>query len=135
MNREREKIIASVFRQYKTNKKELAQDYNIPVPSGVDYGKIKVKGDISKNVQLDMTVEYISKREELFKKVFIVEETLRWFELEGHGRERFIRSLLIDSSSWVKTELDCHIAHATIVRWRIEALEKAEMIAKWINFF
>lgn len=135
MNREREKMISSLFRQYKTNKKELAQDYNIPVPSGVSYDKIKIKGDPSKNTSYEMTVEYISKREDLFKKVFIVEEVLNWFKLEGHGRDRFIRLLFIDGCSWVKTEMECHIARGTLFLWRREVLEKAEMVAKWVNFF
>lgn len=40
MNREREKVLHSIFIQYKSNKKELAQDYNIPAPSGIAYDKI-----------------------------------------------------------------------------------------------
>lgn len=135
MNKEREKIISSLFRQYKANKKELAQDYNIPAPSGISYDKIKVKGDTFRNVPYEQTVEYISKREELYKKVFIVEEVLNWFKLEGHGRERFIKIFLMDGNSWVKTEMDCHIAHATLVSWRREVLEKAEIVAKWFDFF
>ena len=94
-----------------------------------------MKGDASRNVPYEQTVEYIYKREELSKKVFIVEEVLNWFKLEGHGRERFISVLLINGCSWVKTEMDCHIAHTTLVMWRREVLEKAEMVAKWVNFF
>lgn len=135
MTRQREKIIISLFRQYKQNKKELAQDYNIPAPSGISYDRIKVHGDNSKNVVYETTVKYISERETLFKKIFIVEETLNWFRLEGHGRERFIKLLMIDGNSWVKTEMVCHIAHTTLVRWRTEVLEKAETVAKWVSFF
>ena len=134
MNREREKIISNMFRQYKANKKELVQDYNIPAPSGISYDKIKVKGDTSRNVPYEQTIDYISKREELFKKVFIVEEVLNWFKLEGHGRERVVRMFLIDGCSWVKTEMECHIGHDTLARWRREVLDKADTIAKWINF-
>lgn len=135
MARQREKVIASLFRQYKQNKKELAQDYNIPAPSGISYDKIKVTTDNSKNVIYETTVKYISERESLFKKVFIVEETLNWFKLEGHGRERFIKLLLIDGCSWVKTEMLCHISRTTLARWREEVLQKAETVAKWVNFF
>lgn len=135
MNREREKIISSLFRQYKAHKKELAQDYNIPAPSGISYDKIKVKGDTSRNVPYEQTVEYISKREELFKKVVIVEEVLNWFKLEGHGRERFVRMFLIDGCSWIKTEMECHIGQGTLFRWRKEVFEKAEIVGQWISFF
>ena len=135
MNRDREKAIVSLFKQYRANKRELSQDYNVPVPSGIAYDKIKVRGDLSKNVQLDMTVEYIAKRDELFTKVFIVEEVVNWFKLEGHGRERFIKVFLMDGCSWAKTERVCNIAESTLSLWRREVLEKAEIVAKWVDFF
>ena len=135
MNKEREKAIEQLFRRYKTNKRELAQDYNIPTPSGIAYDKIKVQADNSRNAQYEQTVEYISKREELFKRVFIVEEVLNWFRLEGHGRERFIKTLLIDGRSWIKTEMDCGLSRDTIARWRREVFEKAEIVGKWVNYF
>jgi hypothetical protein len=135
MNREREKLLSNLFRHYKENKKELVEDYNIPTPSAVAYDKIKVKGDTSRNVPYEMTVEYASKREELSKKVYIVEEVINWFKLEGHGRDRFITVLLIDGNSWIKTERVCSIAESTLSLWRRDVLEKAEMVAKWVNFF
>lgn len=135
MNREREKQIESIFRNYKRNKKELAQDYNIPVPSGVSYDKVSVQNGSNRNPVEEMTVEYISKREDLSKKVFIVDEVLTWFRLEGHGRDRFVRIFLIEGSSWVKTSVECHICRNTLFSWRREVLEKAETVAKWINFF
>lgn len=135
MKREREKAIESLFRDYKANKKELQEDCNIPVPSGIDYSKIKVQQDLSRNGVYERTVEYISKREEIFKKVFIVEEVLNWFRLEGHGRERFIKVFFIDGYSWVKTEMECLVVRDTLARWRRDVLDKAEMVGKWINFF
>jgi hypothetical protein len=135
MNKEREKAIEQLFRRYKTNKRELAQDYNIPTPSGIAYDKIKVQADNSRNAQYEQTVEYISKREELFKRVFIVEEVLNWFRLEGHGREHFIKTFLIDGNTWVKTEMGCCLSRDTIARWRREVLEKAEIVGKWVNYF
>lgn len=135
MDRKREKVLASLFRKYKANKKELAQGGKIPEPSGVSYDKIRVKGDLSKNVPYEMTVEYISRREELFKEVFIVEEVLNWFKLEGHGRDRFIQLYFIGGCSWTKAEIVCNISHSTLSIWRREVLEKSEIIAKWVNFF
>lgn len=135
MNREKEKAIIGLFRNYKANKRKLAQDYNIPTPSGVAYDKIKVKGDLSKNVVLEQTVSYISEREELYKKVFIVDEVLTWYKMEGHGREKFIKLFFIENYSWIRTERVCNIAESTLASWRREVLEKAEMVAKWVNFF
>ena len=135
MTKEREKAIEQLFRRYKTNKRELAQDYNIPTPSGIAYDKIKVQADNSRNAQYEQTVEYISKREELFKRVFIVEEVLNWFRLEGHGRERFIQFLLIDGHSWTETEIKCHVTRGALSWWRKEVFDKAEIVGKWVNFF
>lgn len=134
MTKQVERELVSIFRGYKDNKKALATDYNIPVPSGVRYDKIVIKTDNSVNGVEKMTVDYIARREELFKKVYIVDEVLRWFQLEGHGRERFIKLFMIDRCSWTKTEMDCHISNQTILRWRREVLEKAEMVAKWVNY-
>ena len=135
MKKQVEKELIKVFRTYKQNKKELETDYNIPVPSGVAYDCISVKPDKSKNPVEKMTLEYISKREELFKKVFIVDEVLKWFQLEGHGRERFIKAFMIDGESWVKMETCFRMSHDTIGRWRRDVLEKAEAVAKWVNYF
>lgn len=135
MIRQREKMLAKLFRNYRQNKTELETDYNIPVPSGIAYDKIKVQADTSKNTTYESTISYISKREELFKKVFIVEEVLNWFKLEGHGRERFICMLMVDGCSWTKAEMQCHVSLSTLSRWREEVLEKAETVAKWVNFF
>ena len=135
MTKQRGKEINALFKWYKSNKKALAQDYNIPVPSGVSYDKISVQTDKTKNPVEHATIEYISKREELFKKVFIVEETLNWFKLEGHGRERLIEYLLIDRHSWTETEIKCRISRHALSTLRNDAFEKAEMLAKWVNYF
>jgi hypothetical protein len=135
MRKEREVKIKNLFRQYRKNKKELETDYNIPVPSAIAYDRIKIQADASKNVAQEFTVEYISRREQLFKSVYVVEEVLRYFRLEGHGRERFITVFLIDGASWVKTERVCAMSFDTISRWKRDVFEKAEMVGKWINYF
>lgn len=135
MTKQVERELVEIFRAYKDNKKELATDYNIPVPSGVRYDKIVIKTDNSVNGVEKMTVDYIARREELFKKVYIVDEVLRWFQLEGHGRERFIQIYYIDRSGWVKTCNECCLSEGTLSYWRREVLEKAETVAKWVNYF
>lgn len=134
VTREREKELENIFKFYKANKKELNNKYSVPVPSGVAYDKISVQTDKSKNGNELLTLEYISKREELFKKVFIVDEVLNWFKLEGHGREKFVKELFIEHTSWRRTSFTCHISEATIALWKKEVLLKAEMVAKWVNF-
>ena len=130
---DRVREIERFFRSYKANKRTLQNDYSIPVPSGIAYDKICVKKDASKNVTEFMTIESISRREELFKKVYVVDEVCRWFELEGHGRERFIKCFFIDGYSWVKTEIECGLSRGTLSYWRLEVLEKADLVGKWVG--
>lgn len=133
MTREKEKKLVALFRTYNRNKREYNNGYSDILPKGVAYDKVKVKGDISKNSQEEMLVAYSAKREELAKKIYIVEEVLNWFKLEGHGRERFIKLFMIDGCSWSKAEVECHIAYGTVALWRRDVLEKASMVAGWIN--
>ena len=107
--------------------------YAIPVPSGIDYAKIVVKSDTTKNTQEDISVAYAARRELLFKQISIVEEVLRWFALEGHGRERFIKVFFIERALWVMAEMDCHVSRDTLSRWRRDVLEKAEIVGEWLN--
>ena len=134
MTREKEKKLVALFRTYNRNKREYNNGYSEVLPRGVAYDKIKVKGDISKNSQEEMLVAYSAKREELYKKIYIVEEVLNWFKLEGHGRDRFIKLFMIDGCSWVKAEMECHISNQTVFRWRREVLDKAEMVAGWLSY-
>lgn len=135
MTKQVERELVNIFRSYKENKKELTNDSSIPVPSGVRYDKIAVKTDKSVNGVEKMTVDYIARREDLLKKVYIVDEVLRWFQLEGHGRERFIKSFLIDGNSWTKSEVECCVSRGALSYWRREVLEKAETVAMWVNYF
>lgn len=135
MTRERAKQIERLFREYENNKKELAQDYNVPVPSGVQYDKICVQSDRFTNWTEEKYVKYAADREELCKKIFIVEETMFWFQLEGNGRERFVQYFFIDQNTWVSTENKFFIAHDTLARWRRDVIEKAEAVGKIVGYF
>ena len=81
-----------------------------------------------------MLVAYSAKREELAKKIYIIEEVLNRFKLEGHGRDRFIKLFMIDGCSWVKAETKIHCSTHTLARWRKDVLEKAEMVAGWLDY-
>lgn len=134
MKREREKQIKKWFREYNSNKTELRNDYNIPVPSGIAYDRISVKTDKSTNGVENMTVEYASKREDLYKRVYIVDEVLRWFRLEGHGRERFIKIHLIEGNSIRYTATKLCLGERTVLYWQTEIFEKADTVARWLNY-
>ncbi|MBQ3221172.1 MAG: hypothetical protein IJB34_04355 [Clostridia bacterium] len=135
MERKRVRIIERIFRCYEENKKQLEKNCGLPVPSGVAYDRPSVKADNARNGTEESFIRYAARRETLYKRVFIVEETLKWFRLEGHGRERFIRDFFIGGYSWVKTEMECCVSRDTLARWRRDVLEKAETIASWIGFF
>ena len=135
MNKAREKELCMIFARYKENQKELRDKYSIPVPSGVNYRKIVVKTDVTKNAQEELAVEYAARRENLYKQITIVDEVMQWFALEGHGRERFIKVFFIDRALWVRAEMDCHVSRDTLSRWRRDVLEKAEIVGEWLNYF
>lgn len=133
MDKKRKRELLRLFREYSRNKRELTDKYNIPVPSGIAYDKVRVTGDKSKNVNEIMTVEYIAKREELFKRVYIVEEVLHWFELEGHGRDRFIIVRLLNCASIIESTYLCHASERTLWGWQRDILEKADTVAGWLG--
>ena len=135
MTKERKKEIESLFRNYKANKKALREDYDFPSVSGVDFSRISIKSDKSRNVQEDKIINYADKKTKLYAQVYIVDEVIHWFELEGHGRERFIMKFMINGCSWIKAEMECGISHGTLSYWRRDALEKAEAVGKWIGYF
>lgn len=133
MTKEREKKLVALFRNYRKNKKELDKNYDMPIPGAIAYDKVKVVSN-GRNSQEDMVVNYIYKRENLFKKVYIVEEVINWFKLEGHGRDRFVRVFMIGGCSWNQTESELHISKGTLHWWRKDVLEKADLVSKWLNY-
>ena len=135
MTKEREKELVGLFKAYKENKKALREDYGFPGVSAVDFSRISVQTDRSKNVQEDKIINYADRKTRLFAQVYIVDEVLRFFILEGHGREKFVQTYYIDGASWIRTAYECHISDSTLSLWRRDMIEKAEMVAKWINYF
>jgi hypothetical protein len=135
MTRKREKEIERIFRAYKANKRLYADRYaEMPNANAVAYDKPAVTADKSKNVVELSVIEYIARREELYKKIFIVEQTLWWYKLEDFGRDKFVKTLLINNNSWTYTENECRISRGTLARWKRDAMEVAERIAKDIGY-
>ena len=132
---EREKELLAMFKNYKANKKALKEDYGFPSISGVDFSRISVQTDKSRNIQEDKIISYADEKTRLFAQVYIVDEVMRYFVLEGHGRERFVQSSLINGDSWTKTEMLCCVSRGTMSYWRRDVIEKAEMVADWLNYF
>ena len=132
---EREKELLAMFKNYKANKRTLKEDYNFPSITGVDFSRISIQTDKSRNVQEDKIISYADEKTRLFAQVYIVDEVMRYFVLEGHGRERFVTSSLINGDSWTKTEMLCCVSRGTMSYWRRDVIEKAEMVADWLNYF
>ncbi len=126
--------VRKAFQNYKQNKKTLAA-YPYPTVSGVDYSKPRVTPDKTQNGQESMILSAISKRNDLEGFVRLVEETVRWFELEGYGRERYIKIRLIDGYSEIMACDRIGISERTGRRWKRDIYEKAEMIAENLGVF
>jgi hypothetical protein len=134
MTKTREREIEGLFRSYAANKRLLNERYSIPQAQAVQYDKICIQTDKSSNPVEMSVINYIARREELFKKVFIVEEVIQYFWLEDYGRDRFIKVLLLENSTWTKTEQACNISRETMSRWRRDVFEKVERVAELIHY-
>lgn len=135
MTKKREKEIERLFKQYKANKRLYNDRYAfMPDANAVAYDKISVVSDKSKNPVELSVIEYISRREELYKKIFIVEHTLWWFKMECFGRDNFINTLFFEQNTWTYTENECRISRDTLARWRRDVLEVAERVGKDIGY-
>lgn len=135
VTREREKEIIKIFRDYKKNKKELKENYGFPTISSVDFSRITVQTDKSRNIQEDKIISYSDRKTQLYAQVYIVDEVIRYFVLEGHGRERFVQVYYIDGASWRYTMTECHVSEGTLSYWRRDMIEKANTVAEWLNYF
>lgn len=132
---DRERQINRIFSSYYANKKTLREDYNFPSITATDYSRVVVQTDKSKNTQEDKIINYADRRTVLFAEKFIVEETLQYFHLEGHGRDRFVRFFFIDGNGWIATQIECCISASTLAYWRRDVLEKAEILGRDIGYF
>ena len=128
------KAVKRIFSRFYENKKTLRADYDFPHLSAVDFGRLSIQTDRSRNVQEDKIIDYADKKTRLYAEVFIVEETLLYFQLEGHGRDRFVQHYFIEDNGWVNTLHHCCISEGTLVYWRRDVIEKAQMIAEWIGY-
>lgn len=127
--------IEKAFKGYKRNLAAL-RSYPYAYVSGVDYSKPRVTGDGYKNEQEQMTMSVIEKKEDLEKQIKLVEEVIRWFELEGYGREEYIKKRYIQRKTNIETSMEIGIDESTGKRWNQIILKKAETIArKMQNFF
>lgn len=132
---DRERQIKRIFSSYYANKKTLREDYNFPSITATDYSRVVVQTDKSKNIQEDKIINYADRKTVLCAEVFIVEETLQYFRLEGHGREKFVEAFFIKNYSWAKTEMECNVSVGTLSYWQRDVIEKAEILGKWIGYF
>lgn len=127
--------IEKAFKGYKRNLAAL-RSYPYAYVSGVDYSKPRVTGDGYKNGQEQMTMSVIEKKEDLEMQIKLVEEVIRWFELEGYGREEYIKKRYIQRKTNIETSMEIGIDESTGKRWNRIILKKAETIAgKMQNFF
>lgn len=135
MTKKREKEIERLFKQYKSNKRLYNDRYAfMPDAKAVAYDKISIVSDKSINAVEMSIVEYASRREELYKKIYIVEHALWYFRMEDFGREKFIKTLWFEQNTWNFTEMECRISRDTLARWRRDVLEMAERVGKDIGY-
>lgn len=126
--------IDKAFKSYKKNLAAL-KNYPYPYPSGMDYTKPRTTGDGYQNGQEQMVMSCIEKKEDLEKQVKLVEEVLRYLEIEGFGRERYIKYRYFKGCTNLSACYEIGIDERTGKRWKRDIFEKAEIIAGNIGLF
>ena len=127
-------MIRKIFRDYKQNKKLLA-NYPLPSLSGIDYTKPRITTDKTLNGQEESILSALDKKNDLEQLVRLVDEVMRWFAVEGYGRERYIRLRLIDGLSEFMSCERIGIADRTGRRWKRDIFEKAEIFGEELGVF
>lgn len=126
--------IEKAFKGYMRNRVAL-KNYPFPYASGIDYSKPRVTGDGYKNGQEQMILSCIEKKEELEQQVRLVEEVIRWLEIEGYGRERYIKYIYLSGATNVRACYEIGISEKTGKNWKRDIFYKAEAIAENIGIF
>ena len=126
--------VRKAFKSYKDNKKELA-DAPFSYVCGVDYTKPRITGDRTQNNAERMVLLAIDRKHDLELLVQLVDQTVRWFALEGYGRERYIKIRLIDGQSEIAACERIGISERTGRRWKRDVFEKAEVIGENLGVF
>lgn len=126
--------IDKAFKGYKRNLAAL-KSYPYPYVSGVDYSKPRVTGDGYRNGQEQMVMSAIDKKEELEKQVRLVEEVVRWLEIEGHGRERYIYFRYTRGYGHLRACEETGVSERMGRYWKNDIFGKAEIIGERLGIF
>lgn len=126
--------IDKAFKGYRRNLAAL-RSYPYPYVSGVDYSKPRVTGDGYKNGQEQMVMSAIDKKEDLEKQVRLVEEVVRWFEIEGHGRERYIYFRYTRGYGHLRACEETGVSERMGLYWKRDIFGKAEIIGERLGLF
>ena len=126
--------IEKAFKGYRRNLVAL-KSYPYPYTAGIDYSNPKVRGDKYKNSQEQMVMSAIDKKSELEQQVKMVEEVIRWFEVEGYGRERYIKYRYVRGMNEYRACDELGISDRSGRRWKRDIFEKAEAIGVKIGLF
>lgn len=126
--------IEKAFKGYLKNLSAL-KNYPYPYASGIDYSKPKTKGDGYTNTAEQLMMSIIEKKETLEKQVQLVKEVLRYLEIEGFGRERYIKQRYFRGLGHLRACEEVGISERTGHYWKRDIFNKAEMIAENIGIF
>ena len=126
--------IDKAFKGYKRNIAAL-KNYPYPYVSGIDYTKPRVTGDPYKNGAAQMVMSAIEKKEELEKRVRLVEDLIKWLEIEGFGRERYVKFRYFRGYGHLRACEEIGISERTGRYWKRDIYNKAELIGETLGIF
>ena len=77
----------------------------------------------------------IDKKDELEKQVKLVEEVVKWLEIEGHGRDRYIYFRYTKEYGHLRACEETGISERMGRYWKNDIFGKAEIIGERLGIF
>ena len=126
--------IEGAFKNYRRKQKGIRQ-LPLSVFRGDRLQQRARAGRYVRNVAEQMILSVIDERDWLWREVELVKRTLTWFELQGYGKDQYIKYRYIEGRTEYSAAEKIGITDRTGRNWKREIFEKAELIGFQLGIF
>lgn len=130
---DKERYIKQAFKHYNENRKRL-KELSFESVRAVDYTQPRFSKGAPKGDE-GRLVSFLNLKTGLEKQIAIVDKVLLFYEMEGGGKDEYIRLRWLKGHSTVSTALNCFISEKTARRWEKEIFERAARAADLFNLW
>lgn len=134
MSKDEERRIRAIYSRYKANVRLCADKSYVDTLSAVDFSRICVQSDKSKNPTEERIAAHLDTIYRAKREKDLVDAVIAYYKIEGEGREKFVKAYFVDERSWIAVTYDCSICSATVYKWRRDVLARTAAIAKMMGF-